>query len=373
MITNLTQEHLAAIPAHVAKWVDLGLHPDQITKEAAQKIIDGVYKHVLKKPSVPVVLCPSPRYAWYAVCCYKAVMESVWNSVRKAVWESVGESVGESVVESVMESVRNSVWEAVGGSVRKAVRDSVRDSVGKAVRDSVWPWLDGHWMSYFFSYYDFFFDVIGVTNPVPEAYSALRETSKMDVIYPFDDVCIVSMNPTVHVNGDGRLHCENGPAIQYPQDGYYFLHGVRVSKELVETPAELLDPTMILTEANAEVRREIVRKIGIERVCQKLGAETIATGKDYIGNNCELIQLEVQGDIQRYIKLINPSVAGIYHIEGVPNECNTIEEALDSRKPKGLRSIPVDDITGADWFEQGDVCVWPKDAKTIKSKPTVLT
>lgn len=365
MITNLTQEHLAAIPAHVAKWVDLGLHPDQITKEAAQKIIDGVYKHVLKKPSVPVVLCPSPRYAWYAVCCYKSVMESVWESVVEAVRDSVGNSVRESVRVAVMESV----WE----SVRVAVMEAVRDSVGESVMNSVWPWLDGHWMSYFFSYYDFFFDVIGVTNPVPEAYSALHETSKMDVIYPFDDVCIVSMNPTVHVNGDGRLHCENGPAIQYPQDGYYFLHGVRVSKELVETPAELLDPTMILTEANAEVRREIVRKIGIERVCQKLGAETIATGKDYIGNNCELIQLEVQGDIQRYIKLINPSVAGIYHIEGVPNECNTIEEALDSRKPKGLRSIPVDDITGADWFEQGDVCVWPKDAKTIKSKPTVLT
>ncbi len=93
MITNLTQEHLAAIPAHVAKWVDLGLHPDQITKEAAQKIIDGIYKHVLKKPSVPVVLCPSPRKAWHAVCCYKAVRESV----RDSVGDSVGVAVGNSV------------------------------------------------------------------------------------------------------------------------------------------------------------------------------------------------------------------------------------------------------------------------------------
>ncbi len=283
--------------------------------------------------------------------------------------EAVENSVDNSVRDSVVDSVGNSVWNSVVDSVRVAVREAVENSVD----NSVWPWLDGHWMSYFFSYYDFFFDVVGITNPVPEAYSALHETSKMDVIYPFDDVCIVSMNPTVHVNGDGRLHCENGPAIQYPQDDYYFLHGVRVSKEIVETPAELLDPTMILTEANAEVRREIVRKIGIEKVCQKLNANTIATGLDYVGAPCELLQLEVHGEIQKYIKLINPSVSGIFHIEGVPNECNTIEEALDSRKPKGLRSIPVDDINGADWFEQGDVCVWPKDAKTIKSKPTILT
>ena len=235
MITELTQELLTAIPAHVAKWVDLGLHPDQITKEAAQKIIDGIYKHVLKKPSVPVVLCPSPRKAWHAVCCYKAVRNSVGNSVVDSVRVAVREAVENSVVDSVWEAVRNSVRESVRDSVGVAVMEAVENSV----RNSVWPWLDGHWMSYFFSYYDFFFDVVGITNPVPEAYSALHETSKMDVIYPFDDVCIVSMNPTVHVNGDGRLHCENGPAIQYPQDDYYFLHGVRVSNQ---TPGSGVSP-----------------------------------------------------------------------------------------------------------------------------------
>jgi hypothetical protein len=181
----------------------------------------------------------------------EAVRDSVVDSVGNSVWEAVVDSVRVAVREAVENSVVDSVWEAVRNSVRESVRDSVgvavMEAVENSVRNSVWPWLDGHWMSYFFSYYDFFFDVVGITNPVPEAYSALHETSKMDVIYPFDDVCIVSMNPTVHVNGDGRLHCENGPAIQYPQDDYYFLHGVRVSKEIVETPAELLDPTMILT------------------------------------------------------------------------------------------------------------------------------
>jgi len=268
---------------------------------------------------------------------------------------------------------------AVDSAVRSAVYRAVYRAVGSAV-DSVrltsfvWPWFDGHWMANFFAYYDYYFNNEMVVNPVPCEYNALKSSCKMDLIYPFDDICIVSQNPTeIHLNNAGFPHCESGPAVRYQHDGYYFLNGVNVGKEIVDTPAEKLDPAIILSEKNAEVRREIVRKIGIERVCQKLGAKIIDSGLDYVDSPCELIQLEVQGEIQKYIKLINPSVAGIYHIEGVPNECQTVKDALNSRKPEGLLKIPVDDTNGADWYEQGDVCVWPKNAKFVKSKPIILT
>jgi hypothetical protein len=43
------------------------------------------------------------------------------------------------------------------------------------------------------------------------------------------------------------------------------LNGVKVPKEIVMTPASELNPKLILTEKNVQVRREILRKIGLSR------------------------------------------------------------------------------------------------------------
>ena len=72
------------------------------------------------------------------------------------------------------------------------------------------------------------------------------------------------------------------------------------------------------------------------------------------------------------LKMKNPSI-GVYHMEGVPSNIKTVKAALHIRKPKALRDIPIDDTNGLDWYQQGDVCVWPKGAKTVKSLPSILT
>jgi hypothetical protein len=69
----------------------------------------------------------------------------------------------------------------------------------------------------------------------------------------------------------------------------------------------------------------------------------------------------------------NPSIPGVYHLEGVPNKCNTIDEALHERKPAELRKIPVDNVNGLEWYQQGDVCIWPKGAEAVKARPSILT
>jgi hypothetical protein len=143
--------------------------------------------------------------------------------------------------------------------------------------------------------------------------------------------CIVSDFPeiykTIKVNNRHILHCINGPAQRW-RDGFefYYLNGVKVSKEIVMTPAEKLDSTLILKEINTEVRREIVRKIGIERVCDKLNAKCIDKNGNY-----ELLMLDLGDKRTRpYLKMLNPSI-GIYHIEGVHPDCDTVEKALNWR------------------------------------------
>ena len=92
------------------------------------------------------------------------------------------------------------------------------------------------------------------------------------------------------------------------------------------TPYEKLDALQTLKEKNAEVRREGIRKIGIERVCQKLKTKTLDIDGDY-----ELMLLDLGDNRERpYLKMRNPSI-GVYHIEGVAPNIKTVDEALNWR------------------------------------------
>ena len=128
--------------------------------------------------------------------------------------------------------------------------------------------------------------------------------------------CFLSERPLYVSFKDKLLHADGKPAILY-QDGFaiYSLNGVSVSKEIAETPADKLDPEIVLKETNAEVRREIVRKIGVERLEKKLKPRVIDKWGDY-----ELQDYSNHFKNMRckpiYLKMKNPSI-GVWHYEGV--------------------------------------------------------
>jgi len=144
---------------------------------------------------------------------------------------------------------------------------------------------------------------------------------------PYKNVVIASEKPCeIHLR-DKRLHRDHGPAILY-RDGYsvWALNGVRVSQIVAETDAVSLSPSLLLSEKNAEVRREIVRKIGVDRVYTELGGKELDSWGNY-----SLITLDLQDGRHRpYLKMLNPSI-GTWHIEGVHPNCRTVMDALEWR------------------------------------------
>jgi len=103
-----------------------------------------------------------------------------------------------------------------------------------------------------------------------------------------------------------------------------------VPENLVMTEAENINCTLILKETNAEVRREYIRKIGIDKVIEKLGAKTVQKSSD---NVYELLNFDIiDGTYRPYLKMKNPSI-GTWHVEGIHPDCKTIDQALGFRNP----------------------------------------
>jgi hypothetical protein len=165
-------------------------------------------------------------------------------------------------------------------------------------------------------------DELGINYPVE--YDYYRDAMQLELVYPLENICIISQKAIKIKTKNGLLHADGESAIEY-KDGFcvYALNGIRVSKALAETPAEKLDCKIMLTEKNAEIRREIVRKIGINRIVMKLGAKSIDKKGEY-----ELLNFDViDGTYRPYLRMRNPSIDAI-HVEGVHPDCKTVNQAL---------------------------------------------
>jgi hypothetical protein len=92
----------------------------------------------------------------------------------------------------------------------------------------------------------------------------------------FWEWALVSDRPTlIHRDDRGRLHCESGPAIAYP-DGFsvYAVHGVRVPADVIENPSSVT-VERIERETNAEVRRVMIERYGQARYLVDAGAQAV--------------------------------------------------------------------------------------------------
>ena len=143
-------------------------------------------------------------------------------------------------------------------------------------------------------------------------------------IWVFKNICFISDRPKVIYKKGFRLHHESSPAIEY-RDGYgiYCLNGVNVPKEIVKTPAEKLDQKLLITEKNAEVRREILRKIGVGRALQKLNAKKLDEWREY-----ELYKIDdIDIESVNILKMKCPSHGVMYTLR-VPPEIEKAREAI---------------------------------------------
>ena len=181
--------------------------------------------------------------------------------------------------------------------------------------------------------------------PVSPTIRAIMELSRYCSWFSAHETTVVFQDRAleIHLDGERRLHCTTGPALAYA-DGWkaWALHGVRCEQWIVETPAEEMDPKRLFEITNAQVRAEFVRKVGIERLVAKMGAKTVDTwtSEKRPDNKYDLINFNPDGRDRHYLRMNNLSVPDLIHLEGVPNTCTTVLEALAWRDGEEVYQEP---------------------------------
>jgi len=298
---------------------------DQVADQVSNQVEDQVSKQVSNQ-------------VWDQVAdqVSKQVSNQVSNQVEDQVRKQVRNQVADQVSKQVRNQVSNQVWDQVADQVSKQVRNQVRNQVEDQVRENKkliefsYPYLDGNFMSSYFSYYGYCIQElkIKIDKNTLSKFNIYKETSKLSLIYPFDDICFVCKKPTeIHFNENKVLHNDKGASIKYGGDfELYHLNGVLVDKKIVITPSEKITVKQILSEKNVEVRRELLRKVGIDNFIKKSKSKPIEISDD---KQYELFKIKIGTDkYGMYLKMKNPSLENTYHFEGVSDECNTIEKAL---------------------------------------------
>lgn len=305
MINKLTLEQEAKVEVYLEKWKSNGYDTSPIDRTAAAQAVIWLYNEMLEQEKPEIIFCDSPE----------AVM-----------------------VEGV-----------------KRVGEKFRENWANYYHNAWWTWWVG--------FYDFCLNEL-----FPEKKEEFKQflefaekTRELHMMYPFEGTCFVVERPIrISVNTRGDLHNTETKALEYKDGfGFYCLNGRKVPEWVVTEDPKTWTKEKIFSETNTEVRREIIRKLGILQAVSLMGAKVIHA-KDYSGakhflthegRSYELLEADFgTGGVRKYLKMKNASVSD-YHIEAVHPDCKTVDQALGYREEL---------LLGEKWKEKGYKYVAPE-------------
>jgi len=348
-IDSLTPEEVATFEGWVDRWVEWGLSAEQLTEDEWATVERGARASYrlsgLDEPEF-VLRMSSPLGAALAPVYLSALLDQVRDQVRgqvggqvrDQVWDQVGDQVGDQVRGQVggqvwdqvrgqvggqvrdqvwgqvWDQVRDQVGGQVGGQVWGQVRDQVRDQVGDQVRGQVGGQVRGQvrgqvggqvmsalWYGNldagFISWVEWFREVghLKLGKDREGKADAWRDANTAGPATWFTKCFASSDRPAyIHRDQNGALHSDDGPAIGW-RDGWSIScwHGVRVPDDFYEW-----DLTRALGEANSEIRRCAIERIGWETVVDRL--TLIASAPDPGNAPHEVRLYDLPDELQMY-------------------------------------------------------------------------
>ena len=252
MIEQLTPEQIARSPEFIDKWTKIGLSTEPADRPRAEAAIRLMYENTGLPLPEQIVWFDSPT------AMFTKYKKTDNRSVSSAVWDAVRGAVGDVI--------HGAVWDvAVSSAVSSAVWDAVWDAVWGAVRNAVGNVVYGSHEAYWLAEYDYFREVLGLVKETDKLVGLFELAKSCGWVLPCEKICYASERPNIlNLDNKRKLHCEDGPAVRYP-DGWriYVDHGVRVSEKVVVDPGGFT--LKELKELKTHEVKIVFRKIGMEK------------------------------------------------------------------------------------------------------------
>ncbi len=280
MITELTEEMEARIPVIRDKWIELGLSTEPANREEAEKGVNLAYELSGLEPPREIVWCESPFQAT------KTAMDR--------------------------------------GATRAGATAFIYGG-------------QGYWLS-FYDYFQEYVDGLEILEGL------MKVAENAGWWLAFEYVAFVCERPYIlERDEEGQLHNETDAAVKWNDgEGVYVWHGTRVPKHVIMEP-ENITVDMIDNERNAEVRRVMMERYGIERYAET--GELVH--EDEFG---KLIRKEVPDDEDVLVVLVE----------------NSTPEPDGTRKTYGIRVPPNEGLKTAHAAVAWTFGLDPEDYKPLK-------
>jgi hypothetical protein len=209
---------------------------------------------------------------------------------------------------------------------------TIAKAVLSTIKNSWWRIMGGQLWAGWAAWESFFREVCGLElqGDLSERGRAYADTVQSACWWwPHREFVIVCERPmAIRLDGRGRLHCGDAPAIVWPDGwGVYSWHGVALRPEIVEQ-RDRMTVEQIDAEQNVEVRRAMLEIYGEERYI--LDSEVVCIQKDRYG---ELFRKAVPDDEPvTMVRVVNSTpepdgVNKIYFLR-VPPDTKTAHEGV---------------------------------------------
>ena len=234
-IEKLTPEQEALLPAFVDYGLQYGLNTSPCDRPKAEAAIRAHYAALNRPEPKLIIWLDSPHQG----------------------------AIGAAMLAGTKfsgDQVRDQVWAQVGDQVWAQVRAQVGDQVYRAAYGA----QDMGWVAWFRA-----MQAIGVNLP-KSADTIAAVSENVGWWWPFENAVIVTERPCViKFDGEKRLHCETGPAVEY-RDGFgvYAWRGIRIPPEWIKDGPP--DAISCLRVENIEQRRIACEMRGWHNILPKL-------------------------------------------------------------------------------------------------------
>jgi hypothetical protein len=236
---------------------------------------------------------------------FEQIRTDVEERIRAKVEGQVSHAVREETFQELVAPIRQQVWSTIGEPLRQMIMTNNGVLAGRQTWDCGFGQLDSSWVGY----YDFLRS-LGVDGIEPlDGIKKLTESSGW--WWAYENVCMITGRPTeIHRDNRGHLHNETGMAIQYSDGwGFYAWHGIIVPEYVILLPEEITFD-MINEEPNAEVRRVLIERYGLDQYLKS--GNVIKIHQDPCGI---LYRMNLKGDEPiMVVRVVNstPEPDGIY-------------------------------------------------------------